>query len=326
MPASLHEMVLGGTLAAFRDLQSLHKMEDTDLAALADLATQGLPYFIQYDLSDVQNIPNLRVWQRHFWNEAWRRWTPPQWDQPRTQQRLLQHACTGAGKSDIIAMAPFAGARDRCLVVVPFPSLAILHGLTIAFGASQDDGADEHALPTLRSRGLLSSQKPLPKDLLLPGITKEHVIPGILRSQIVLTTAKTLKNRILQLRACVHLHFPKSRKTHRHFLFFDILNVPQDIFRHFILNGPKDIFCGVENVPRILGTFSVAQKMSPESWGHFPRPRKCPPKAWGHIPRPWKCSHMSSQPATRSSNQPTSQLASQQPATQQIESDGNFKF
>ena len=45
--------------------------------------------------------------------------------------------------------------------------------------------------------------------------------------------------------------------------FFDILNVPKDTFWHF--KCPTDIFCGVENVSRILGTFSAAQKMSPRS-------------------------------------------------------------
>ena len=93
------------------------------------------PEIIPNELNDPEIIPNCRRWQVRFWKEASLRWNPPQWNQPAGQARLLQHACTGAGKSDIIVMAPFAGARERCLVLVP--TNAILEDLKVALGAPQ---------------------------------------------------------------------------------------------------------------------------------------------------------------------------------------------
>jgi len=109
---------------------------------------EGLPFFIQNEINDPNTVTNLREWQRRFWMEAYAGWNHPDWNEPRSQQRLLQHACTGAGKFDIIAMAPFAGARDRFLVVVP--TLAILDGLQQALGAP----ARQHVAPRC-GRGFL---------------------------------------------------------------------------------------------------------------------------------------------------------------------------
>ena len=61
-------------------------------------------------------------------------------------------AATGTGKSNLIAMAPFAGARDRCLVLVP--NLTILEGLRKTLGGPPPQGeeeAEETVPPALRS-------------------------------------------------------------------------------------------------------------------------------------------------------------------------------
>lgn len=203
-PPGLKEAAKEFTITTFRDAQPAVKnaelrMSESDLTALQHKADAGLPFFIQNEINDPATVPNLRPWQSRFWKEAFARWNLPDWSEPRSQQRLLQHACTGAGKSDIIAMAPFAGARDRCLVVVP--SLAILEGMALSLGAplqtvANGEAPREQALPALRARGLLSAEKPMPAVFVLPHTRLDAVIPGILQSQIVLTTAQTLKSRL----------------------------------------------------------------------------------------------------------------------------------
>ena len=100
-------------------------------------------------------------------------------------------------------MAPFAGARECCLVVVP--SIAILNGLKIALGVALAE-ADEHALPTLRARGLLSPGELLPRVMVLRDANRNEAMDRILESQIVLTTAQTLRNRIPMMVAWMQQH------------------------------------------------------------------------------------------------------------------------
>ena len=180
LPQRLKKVALGHGLNEFRDLKAMYNMTDAALNEMQEVCDRGLPYFIHNELNDPETIPNLRQWQRRFWREATLRWNPA-WDQPPTQQRLLQHACTGAGNSDIIVMAPFADARQRCLVVVP--GEAILNGLKAALG-SYDEEVDEQPTPTLRARGLLADYKPLPKVLALPGIKPAAVVARILDSKL----------------------------------------------------------------------------------------------------------------------------------------------
>ena len=138
LPGGVRELAKDLNITAFSALQGAvqenHQMPQNVLAALQVKADAGLPFFIQNEINDPATIPNLRHWQRRFWTEAWSRWNPPQWNQPRSQQSLLQHACTGAGKSDVIAMAPFAGARERCLVVVPS---IVKHHALCPYGAAK---------------------------------------------------------------------------------------------------------------------------------------------------------------------------------------------
>ena len=134
-------------------------------------------------------------------------------------KHLLQVAATGSGKSLLIAMAPFAGARKRNLVVVP--NLKILESLAKGLGgevfhtwesnlnkwkAAVAD-IEEKVPPVLRKLGLLAQGASMPRVLVLNDLPKKrrdgkYVYPPktdprllceiILDYEVVLSSAQTL--------------------------------------------------------------------------------------------------------------------------------------
>ena len=178
-----------------------------DQEHLRGVLARGLPYFVRTELSG--NMALLRPFQRTFWNDAMQAWNPGPGQQ--VAKRLLMVAATGTGKSAIIAIAPFAGARDRNLVVVP--NLTILEGLCTSLGAEDDTGGEseggaETIPPVLQKLGLLGQADTPPRVLVLNDLPKKRKSDGlyaypkgepprplveiILDYDVVLTTAQTL--------------------------------------------------------------------------------------------------------------------------------------
>ena len=174
----------------------------------SQILEDGLPYFVRTELN--KQMTQLRPFQKKFWDEAREAWNPASGGQ--VFKRLLMVAATGAGKSAMIAMAPFIGARERCIVVVP--NLTILNALRgslcnpeqLSFG---DDAASDHETvpPALQKLGLLGRDQQMPRVLVLNDLPKmnkagKYVYPDgtaarslvkiVQDYEVVLTTAQTL--------------------------------------------------------------------------------------------------------------------------------------
>ncbi|KAL3921398.1 MAG: hypothetical protein SGPRY_004918 [Prymnesium sp.] len=178
-------------------------MTDAQKHELKDKIKMGLPFFIQNEL--VPGVPNLRPWQRKFLAQAQEQW------QSAHRHRLLGVYATGTGKSAAIAVASYAGSRDRTLVTVP--NRLLLNSMREALGGPPEPGAsvpDNPELPVLRRYGLIPADAPMPKVLVLPDLgkvretyvyrasgynpTDQHrtMIEIIQDHDIVLSTAQTL--------------------------------------------------------------------------------------------------------------------------------------
>ena len=182
-----------------------------DQESIKAICADELPYFIRTELSNTAIFSDaLRDFQKKFWTEIqdiWRNPTPAQ----EKWTRLLMVAATGTGKSNLIAMAPFAGARDRCLVLVP--NLTILEGLRKTLGGPPPQGeeeAEETVPPALRKLVLLGDNAQMPRVLVLNDLKKgknsqgNYVYPPgsgttarplceiILEHEIVLSTTQTV--------------------------------------------------------------------------------------------------------------------------------------
>jgi hypothetical protein len=182
------------------------KTSAEDQEHLRGVLAHGLPYFVRTEL--IGNMALLRPFQRTFWNDSMQAWNPGPGQE--VAKRLLMVAATGTGKSAIIAIAPFAGARDRNLVVVP--NLTILEGLCTSLGAvdpgDESEEAGETIPPVLQKLGLLGQADTLPRVLVLNDLPKKRKSDGryvypkgekprplveiILDYDVVLTTAQTL--------------------------------------------------------------------------------------------------------------------------------------
>lgn len=160
---------------------------------------RAVPYFIRTPLRVADNL-GLYDWQKTFFKEASQRWRGPAWREGYTTQlepaqsaRLLQVAACGSGKSLAIVMAPFLGARQRVVVVVL--AISIQEGLRTTL-AENEHGA-------LFKRNLFNAEvaqgsfsKSAPRLVVLDDLSKlttEDKIARMLESEIVLTTAQTLK-------------------------------------------------------------------------------------------------------------------------------------
>jgi len=178
-------------------------MTDAERAELNVMIARGLPFFIQNEL--VPDVPNLRWWQRRFLIQAQEQW------QNLHRHRLLGVYATGTGKSAVIAIASYAGSRDRTLVTVP--NRLLLNSMREALGGPPEPGVnvpDNPELPVLRRYGCIAADAPMPKVLVLPdlGLPREtyvytaggynpteqrRTMIDIIRDHdIVLSTAQTL--------------------------------------------------------------------------------------------------------------------------------------
>ena len=95
-------------------LRHVQSAAQADQEAVQEICTKRATDFIRTEISE-RPVHLLRDFQKKFWTEIqgiWRNPTPAQ----ERWTRLLMVAATGTGKSNLIAIAPFAGARDRCLV------------------------------------------------------------------------------------------------------------------------------------------------------------------------------------------------------------------
>ena len=180
-------------------------MNNDEEAELNSKITEGLPFFIQWEL--VPGAPNLRPWQRRFVDEAKRQW------QEEGRKRLLGVYATGTGKSAVIACASYVGSRTRSLIIVP--NRLLLDSMAEALGAPYEPGVDapdNPEQPVLRKYGLIAANAPMPKVLVLPHLgapgdftyvytaggynplppRKRSMIEIILDHDIVLSTVQTL--------------------------------------------------------------------------------------------------------------------------------------
>ena len=109
-----------------------------------------------------------RGFQLRFWKEAREAWG-------KGSSRLLMVACTGSGKSLLIALAPFAnGARNRVLITVPWHT--ILEQMRKTLGGDPAPGtvpASDEKPPVLRERSCLDDQQSMPKVLVLNDLPKK---------------------------------------------------------------------------------------------------------------------------------------------------------
>jgi len=85
-------------------LKELTQFTDAEEVKLSNIIAQGLPFFIKNEIKD-DALNQLRFWQSRFWFEAKHVWRET------NQKKLLGVFATGTGKSLIIAMAPYLGAR-----------------------------------------------------------------------------------------------------------------------------------------------------------------------------------------------------------------------
>ena len=123
-------------------------MTDAKRQELDEKISMGLPFFIQNEL--VPGVPNLRPWQRQFLIQARQQW------QSLHRHRLLGVFATGTGKTAVIAVASYAGSRDRTLVTVP--NRLLLNSMREALGGPPEPGADvpdNPELPVLRRYGAI---------------------------------------------------------------------------------------------------------------------------------------------------------------------------
>merc|ERR1712159_436048 len=119
----LDKCALGSSLVATNLLKldarqvffTLLDVEQADIEHFTEILEHGLPYFVRTELNS--QMTQLRPFQKKFMEEAREAWNPAPGG--KVHKRLLMVAATGSGKSAMIAMAPFVGARERCIVVVP---------------------------------------------------------------------------------------------------------------------------------------------------------------------------------------------------------------
>lgn len=112
------------------------------------------------------------------------RWSTP--EEANMKRRVLCNACTGSGKSGIIAMAPFAGAHNRVLVVVP--NLTLLEQMT----STLVDGVDQSSA-FLSSRGCMAGN-PMPTTFILDSRMKlEDILPNVLKANVVITNIQCIQ-------------------------------------------------------------------------------------------------------------------------------------
>ena len=182
-------------------------IDPADQESIKAICADELPFFIRTEIKDAStNL--LRRFQKDFWKEIqgiWRNPTPEE----ENFTRLLMVAATGTGKSNLIALAPFAGARDRCLVLVP--NLTILEGLRKTLGGTDEVEGGESVPPALKGLGLLGANDKMPRVLVLhesvlgkankegnyvyppgSGTTARPLCEIILEHEIVLSTTQTL--------------------------------------------------------------------------------------------------------------------------------------
>ena len=145
--------------------------------------SDGLSYF---DLFPLQR----GTCYEHQWSRYQELLTVWRWSAPEVAEanrRVLCNACTGSGKSGLIAMAPFAGAHSRVLVVVP--NLTLLDQMKSTLEDTEDQSS-----AFLSSRGCLAG-KPMPRTFILnSSVRMEDILPQVRKANVVITNIQCIQS------------------------------------------------------------------------------------------------------------------------------------